>query len=211
MEWWAGEASPIVGSGLTSLNNYWWTGGVNLFDAMTAAGDLRDNVAMPVMLAMGGKLDPTLAYKFVNASNGRILEATNASTAAGSALRTGLNTEIAGLYQQWQIVSQAGDAEQNLALYPTPMDHRGDGYFQIISLNQTQGLNVLDSQNGVSGGAVVQNPQSVSADAITGNPSQEWDVQSAGNCGDIPAHCANPRCQQRETITRLSTKPPACC
>jgi arabinogalactan endo-1,4-beta-galactosidase len=192
MEWWAGEASPIVGSGLTSLNNYWWTGGVNLFDAMTAAGDPRDNVAMPVMLAMGGKLDPTLAYKLVNAANGRILETVNASTAASSALRTGLDTEIAGLYQQWQILSQAGDAEQNLAIYPTAMDHRGDGQFQIISLNQAQGLNLLDSQNGASGGAVVQNPQSVSADALTGNPSQEWDIQSAGNCGDIPTHCTNP-------------------
>jgi hypothetical protein len=39
---------------------------------------------------------------------------------------------------------------------------------------------------------VVQNPQSISADALTGNPSQEWDIQSAGNCGDIPARCANP-------------------
>lgn len=192
MEWWAGEASPIVGFGLTSLNNYWWTGGVNLFDAITVAGDPRNNVAMPVMLAMGGKLDPTLSYKLVSAANGRILEATNASSAAGSALRTGLDTEIAGLYQQWQIVAQAGDAEQNLAVYPAPMDHRGDGYFQIISLNQAQGLNVLDSQNGASGGAVVQNPQSFSADALIGNPSQEWDIQSAGNCGDTPAHCTNP-------------------
>ena len=72
------------------------------------------------------------------------------------------------------------------------MDHRGDGYFQIINLNQTNGLNVLDSQNGASGGAVVQNPQSYSTEAITGNANQEWDIQSAGNCGDIPANCANP-------------------
>ena len=43
-----------------------------------------------------------------------------------------------------------------------------------------------------SGGAVVQNPQSYSTDSITGNPNQEWDIQSAGNCGDIPANCTNP-------------------
>jgi hypothetical protein len=103
-----------------------------------------------------------------------------------------VNTGVEGLYQQWQILSQAGDAEQNLAIYPAPMDHRGDGYFQIINGNQTDGLNVLDSQNGTSGSAVVQNPQSYNADALTGNPSQEWDIQSAGNCGDIPARCTHP-------------------
>jgi arabinogalactan endo-1,4-beta-galactosidase len=192
MEWWAGEASPIFGTGLGPLNNYWWTAGVDLFDGLTTAGDPRDNVAMPVMLAMGGKLDPTLAYKFVSAANGRILETANASTAPGAVLRTGLNTEIEGLHQQWQIISQAGDAEVNLATYPAPMDHRGDGYFQIINMNQTNGLNVLDSQTGVPGGAVVQNPQTYNTDAFTGNPSQEWDIQSAGNCGDLPAHCTNP-------------------
>ena len=192
MEWWAGEASPIFGPGLSPLNNYWWTAGVDLFDGLTTAGDSRDNVAMPVMLAMGGKLDPSLTYKFVNAANGRILETANASTAAGAALRTGLNTGVEGLYQQWQIISQAGDADLNLAIYPAPMDHRGDGYFQIINMNQTNGLNVLDSQNGVSGGIVVQNLQSYNTDALTGNPSQEWDIQSAGNCGDIPAHCTHP-------------------
>jgi len=174
------------------LNNYWWTAGVDLFDGMTVGGDPRDNVAMPVMLAMGGKLDPTLNYKFVNAANGRILETANASTAAAAELRMGVNTGVEGLYQQWQIISQAGDAEQNLAIYPAPLDHRGDGYFQIINLNQTNGLNVLDSQNGAPGDAVVQNPQSYNSEALTGNPNQEWDIQSAGNCGDIPAHCNHP-------------------
>ena len=43
------------------------------FDALTMVVDPRNNVAMPVMLALGGKLDPTLAYKFVNAANGRVL------------------------------------------------------------------------------------------------------------------------------------------
>ena len=192
MEWWAGEATGAWGPALTSLNNYWWTGGVGIFDALTMVVDPRNNVAMPVMLALGGKLDPTLAYKFINAANGRVLETANASTAAGAALSTGTDTGLAGINQQWQIVSQDGDAEQNSAIYPAPMDHRGDGYFQIISLNQVNGLNVLDSQNGASGGAVVQNPQAESTEALTGNANQEWDIQSAGNCGDIPANCTNP-------------------
>jgi hypothetical protein len=147
---------------------------------------------MPVMLALGGKLDPTLAYKFINAANGRVLETANASTAAGAALSTGMDTGLAGIHQQWQIFSQDGDAEQNSAVYPAPMDHRGDGYFQIISLNQVNGLNVLDSQNGASGGAVVQNPQTDSTEALSGNANQEWDIQSAGNCGDVPGNCTNP-------------------
>jgi arabinogalactan endo-1,4-beta-galactosidase len=192
MEWWAGEANGVWGPALTALNDYWWTGGVGIFDAMTAPGDPRDNAAMPVMLAVGGKLDPTLSYKFVNAANGRILETAHASSNHGASLRTGMNTGVIGLSEQWQIVSQGGDAEQNEAVYPTPMDHRGDGYFQIINMNRADGLNVLDSQNGGLDAVVVENPQNVSAETITGTTSQEWDIQSAGNCGDIPAHCAQP-------------------
>ncbi len=192
MEWWAGEATGSWGSSLSALNDYWWTGGVGLFDAMTAPGDPRDNVAMPVMLALGGKLDPTLSYKFVNAANGRVLQVANASTSAGAALSTGVYTAVTGIHQQWQIISQGGDAEENGAIYPAPMDHRGDGYFQIINMNQANGLNVLDSQNGGPGDSVVQNPESVGSEAISGDASQEWDIQSAGNCGDIPANCTNP-------------------
>lgn len=192
MEWWAGEATSISGSALGPLNDFWGTGGVGLFDNRTTPGDPRDNAAMPVMLAMGGKLDPTLAYKLVNAANGRVLETAAASTVAGAALSTGLNTGVTGLYQQWRILSQAGNPEENNAIYPAPMDHRGDGYFQIINMNQINGVNVLDSQDGASGQPVVQNPQSESTDAITGNANQEWDIQSAGNCGDVPAKCTNP-------------------
>jgi hypothetical protein len=141
---------------------------------------------------LGGKLDPTLTYKFVNAANGRVLQTANASTAAAGALSTGVDTGLAGVHQQWQIISQGGDAEQNSAIYPTPMDHRGDGYFQIVNRNQSNGLNVLDSQNGGADDPVVLNPQSVSAEAITGSANQEWDIQSAGNCGDIAANCTNP-------------------
>jgi arabinogalactan endo-1,4-beta-galactosidase len=190
MEWWAGEATAVAGPALGPLNDFWWTGGVGLFDALTTSNDPRDNAAMPVMLAMGGKIDPTLTYKFVNAANGRTLEPANASTAAGTALSTGMDTSLTGLYQQWKVLSQGGNPEENDAVYPAPMDHRGDGYFQIINMNQSGGTNVLDAQNGVAGAAVVQNQQSVSADAVDGNPSQEWDIQSAGSCGDIPQNCS---------------------
>jgi arabinogalactan endo-1,4-beta-galactosidase len=192
MEWWAGEGTSVTGAALGPVNDYWFTGGVGLFDNLSTPGDPRDNAAMPVMLVMGGKLDPTLTYKFVNAANGRILETSNASTAAGAALSTGVDTGVTGLYQQWQIISQDGDAEQNEAVYPAPMDHRGDGYFQVINMNQMNGQNVLDSQNGGAGAAVVQNPQSVSTEAIAGNANQEWNIQSAGNCGDVPANCIHP-------------------
>lgn len=192
MEWWAGEATTISGSALTALDDFWGTGGVGIFDNMTTAGDPRDNVAMPVMLALGGKLDPTLTYKFVNAANGRILETADASTNAGAALRTGVDTGVIGPHQQWQILSQGGDPEQNGAVYPASLDHRGDGYFQIVSMNQSSGLNVVDSLGGGAGSAVLQNPQTFSTESIMGNADQEWDLQSAGNCGDIPANCTHP-------------------
>jgi hypothetical protein len=73
------------------------------------------------------------------------------------------------------------------------MDHLGDGYFQIINMNQTNGINVLDTNGGTTAGSpVVQNPQSVSPNAITGNATQEWDIMTAGNCGDIPVNCTSP-------------------
>jgi hypothetical protein len=59
-------------------------------------------------------------------------------------------------------------------------------------MNQTNGLNVLDSQNGGPDSPVVQNLQSVSTEAITGSANQEWDIQSAGNCADVAANCTNP-------------------
>jgi hypothetical protein len=69
------------------------------------------------------------------------------------------------------------------------MDHRGDGYFQLLNMNRAKGVNLLDT----NGSRVVLNPQrtDVSANAGT-DPAQEWDILPAGNCGDIPAKCANP-------------------
>ena len=191
MEWWAGEATPIAG--ITALQGFWATSGITLFDASTTSGNALDNATLPVMLAMGGKLDPTLTYKFVSAVNGRILETAGASTAPAAALRTALDTGITGPHQRWQILAQGANPYINAAVYPTVMDHRGDGYFQIVNMNQTSGLKVLDTNGGAAGGPVVQNSQTADVDAITGtNAAQEWDIMTVGNCGDIPANCTAP-------------------
>ncbi len=107
MEWWAGEATPIAG--ITSNERFWTTTGITLFDSSVVSGSALNNATLPVMLAMGGKLDPTLVYKFVSAANGRILETADASTAAGAALRTGLDTGVTGRHQQWQILAQGAN------------------------------------------------------------------------------------------------------
>jgi len=192
MEWWAGEATPVPGA--TGVRGFWATPGIGIFDALTQAGNPIDNAALPVMTALGGKLDPTLSYKFVNAAGGGLLETSGASTAPGAALATGPDTGITSLHQQWQILAQGADPDQNATSFPTPMDHRGDGYFQIVNMNQVAGTNVLDTNgSAASGSPVVQNPQSADVFATTGtNANQEWDIVAVGNCGDIPANCTAP-------------------
>jgi hypothetical protein len=109
-------------------------------------------------------------------------------------LRTAFDLGVTPLHQQWQILAQGGDAEVNDAVYPTPMDHLGDGYFQIINADQKRGIHVLDANgNTTPGSPVLGNIQTAQPTAIAGtNPSQEWDIITAGNCGDIPANCTTP-------------------
>ncbi len=191
MDCWACEATTIIGA--TGVNSFYTNGYLGLFDMTTTTGNPIVNAVLPDMLGLGGKVDPTLTYVFVNAANGRLLETADASTAAGASLRTGLVTGVTGPQQEWQILPQDGNAELNSAVYPTPMDHLGDGYFQIVNMNQIHGLNVLDTNGATTAGSpVVQNPQAVSADSLMGNAHQEWDIMTAGNCGDIPANCASP-------------------
>jgi arabinogalactan endo-1,4-beta-galactosidase len=172
MTWWDATGTNVsaTGEGYANYNEagfpadlFYWDG-LTLFDDADN-GDYTDvftaptyNAALPALTAFGGKLDPTLGYKFVNASDGRILETAAALTTSGAALDTGLNTEITSQNQEWQI---AGNS---------------NGYFQIASLNPASPTNVLDTQGlTASGSPVVQ----VSAAANT--PSQEWDVVTAGN------------------------------
>src|SRR5262249_30894777 len=84
MEWWAGEATAVTGS--PALGGFWTTPGIGLFDASTTDGLATDNATLPVMAAMGGRLDPTLSYKLVNAADGELLETRPAATAPGPAL-----------------------------------------------------------------------------------------------------------------------------
>jgi len=197
MDCWACEASAITG--VRGVYEYWVDAPLGLFDASTTPGSALDNAVLPSMLALGGKVDPTLTYKLVNAGNGRILETADVTLfqspqAHSASLRTGVDTGVTGLRQQWQILSQGGDPEVNEAIYPTPMDHLGDGYFQIINMEQRHGVHVLDASGGTTPDTpVVGNIQTAAATAITGtNASQEWDIITAGNCGDIPANCTSP-------------------
>ena len=201
MDCWACEASPIPGAGGVWANGvyaYWVNAALGLFDYSYATGSYLDNAVLPSMLALGGKVDPTLTYKLVNAANGRILEAAGPAflppKTGGAPLRTGFDAGVTGLQQQWQILAQGGDPELNDAVYPIPMDHLGDGYFQIVNMDQRHGINVVDANGSTATGSpVVENPQTAEPTAITGtNANQEWDIMTAGNCGDIPANCTSP-------------------
>ena len=201
MDCWACEASPIPGTGgvwANGLYAYWVNAALGLFDFSYVTGSYLDNAVLPSMLALGGKVDPTLSYKLVSAVNGRILETMDAAVFEQSKhsglLRAGFDTGVTGLRQQWQILAQGGDPEVNDAVYPTPMDHLGDGYFQIINMDQKHGVHVLDANGDTTPGSPVSgNIQTAQATAIMGtNAGQEWDIITAGNCGDIPANCKTP-------------------
>ncbi len=172
MTWWdaTGTNVPAAGEGYANYNEAGYPADLFNWDGLTLFDDADNgtytdvftaptyNSVLPALTALGGKLDSTLTYKFINASDGRILETAAALTTSGAPLYTGLNTEITSQNQEWQISGN------------------GDGYFQIASLNPATPTNVLDTQGlTVAGSPVLQ----VSAAANT--PSQEWDIVTAGN------------------------------
>ena len=172
MTWWdaTGTNVPATGEGYANYNEagypadlFYWDG-LTLFDDADN-GNYTDvftaptyNAVLPALTAVGGKLDSTLGYKFVNASDGRILETAASLTTSGAALDTGANTEITSQNQEWQIT---GD---------------GNGYFQIASLNPATPANVLDTQGLTTPGSPV-----VQVAAAANTTSQKWDVVTAGN------------------------------
>lgn len=172
MTWWdaTGTNVPAAGEGYANYNEagypadlFYWDG-LTLFDDADN-GNYTDvftaptyNAVLPALTAVGGKLDPTLSYKFVNASDGRILETAAALTTSGAALDTGPNTEITSQHQEWQIT---GD---------------GNGYFQIASLNPATPTNVLDTQGLTTPGSPV-----VQVSSAANTASQTWDIVTAGN------------------------------
>jgi arabinogalactan endo-1,4-beta-galactosidase len=172
MTWWDANGTnvPATGEGYANYNEagypvdlFYWDG-LTLFDDADN-GDYTDvftaptyNTVLPALAAVGGKLDPTIGYKFVNASDGRILETAAALTTSGAALDTEVNTEITSQNQEWQITGN------------------GNGYFQIANLNPATPANVLDTQGLTTPGSPV-----VQVSAAANTISQEWDIVTAGN------------------------------
>jgi hypothetical protein len=99
----------------------------------TNINDPNYSEPLPGIDALGGKLDPTLSYKFVKRSNGKILSVFQASTAAGAMLDAEVDNGNPTLSQQLLILGNR------------------DGCFQIASLNPGAGntTNVLDDSGGI--------------------------------------------------------------
>ncbi|AEU37813.1 glycosyl hydrolase 53 domain protein [Granulicella mallensis MP5ACTX8] len=215
MDCWACESTPMSGDFYSGTGNgnpgqYWLSAQLGLFDnsTSTVAGSgpgeaALDNATLPAMMGLGGKTDPTLNYMLVSAVNGNILETALASTAPKASLDVATYTGIVSQNQQWQILAQGADVEQyggpayngtNGSNGTILMNNLGDGYFQIVNGNQAGGINVLDNGGITTANSpVMQNSETADVTAITGtNASQEWDIMSVGNCGDIPANCTNP-------------------
>jgi arabinogalactan endo-1,4-beta-galactosidase len=165
----AGVNIPNASGGFINGDNlqdaiYTWNG-LTLFDNADASGSTNvtaSNYSMllPDIDALGGKLDSTLSYKFVNLSSGQILSVFQASTAAGALLDAEADNGNSTLSRQWRITSN------------------NDGYFQIASLNPGAGntTNVLDDSGGstLSGNVIVQSPSGSGREL-------EWNIVSAGN------------------------------
>lgn len=143
---------------------YAWDG-LELFNNGDSSGTTEVNdpsysELLPGIDALGGKLDSTLSYKFVNRSSGNILSVFQGSSSAGALLDAEADSGSPTLSQQWRITSNQ------------------DGYFQIASLNPGVGTttNALDDSGGSTtvGNAVVQS-------STNGSKEQEWEVVSAGN------------------------------
>lgn len=144
---------------------YIWNGLALFDDADNGTGASNASAAnyssvLPGLDAIGGKLDPTLNYKFVNRSNGQILAAYQGSNQSGAQLNTLADNGDPAISQQWRITSN------------------DDGFFQIASANPGSGntVNVLDDSNASTsaGNPILQSQANNSQE-------QEWDVVSAGN------------------------------
>jgi arabinogalactan endo-1,4-beta-galactosidase len=171
IEYWnpAGVNIPKASGGFFNGDNlpdaiYIWNG-LTLFNNADTSGttntsDPNYSAPLPGIDALGGKLDPTLSYKFANRANGKILSVFQASTVAGAMLDAETDNGNPALNQQWQISSN------------------NDGYFHIASLNPGAGnaTNVLDNSGGSStaGNLIIQSPSGTGQEL-------EWDVVSAGN------------------------------
>ncbi len=171
IEYWdpAGVNIPNLSGGFFNGDNqadaiYSWNG-LTLFNNADTSGTTNVNdptysELLPGMDALGGKLDSTLSYKFVNRSSGNILSVYQGSNSSGAMLNAESDSGSPTHSQQWRITS----------------NH--DGNFQIASLNPGAGstTNVLDDSaaSTANGTAIVQSLANSSSE-------QEWSIVSAGN------------------------------
>src|SRR5215472_3731391 len=171
MEYWDATGVNVPTSSASYVNGdskadaiYVWNG-LSLFDDADSGGTTNARAVaystlLPALDALGGKLDATLSYKFVNRSDGQILAVVQGSNQPGGPINTSIDNGNPALSQQWRITSN------------------NDGYFQISSVNPGPGatVNVLDDAGGSTsaGNAVVLGLGLISQE-------QEWDVVSAGN------------------------------
>lgn len=151
-----GSGGYTNGDGATDATYVW--NGLTLFDNADTSGSSQSSAptysaVLEGVDALGGRLDPTLAYKLVNLANGQVLGATG-SAALGTAADSGVESPA----QQWTISSN------------------GDGTFQIANGNTSSGPAVLDGGGSTTAGSTV----GVAA-ASTGSATQAWNLLSAGN------------------------------
>ena len=170
IEYWdpAGVNIPSLSGGFFNGDNqadaiYIWNG-VTLFNNADSSGTTNVNdpsysELLPGMDALGGNLDSTLSYKFVNRGSGNILSVYQGSNSSGAMLDAEADSGSPTASQQWRIMGN------------------GDGYFQIASLNPGPGntTNALDDAAGstANGTAIVQS-------AANSSTEQEWSIVSAG-------------------------------
>jgi arabinogalactan endo-1,4-beta-galactosidase len=171
IEYWdaAGVNIPSLSGGFINGDNqangiYTWNG-LTLFNNADSSGTTNVNdptysELLPGIDALGGNLDATLSYKFVNRSNGNILAVYQASNSSGAFLDAEPNSGSPALSQQWRITSNQ------------------DGYFQIASLNPGAGntTNALDNS-----GASTTNGTAIVQSTVNSSTEQEWSIVSAGN------------------------------
>ncbi len=151
------------GDGSTDATYIW--NGLTLFDNADSSGNSQSSApnysaVLAGTDALGGKLDPALSYKLVNAGSGQVLQTTGAATSSGITLGTADDTGIESPAEQWTIASD------------------GDGYFQIANENTATGqpAEVLDNDGSTNAGFTI-----VAANASSGSASQEWNIVTEGN------------------------------
>jgi arabinogalactan endo-1,4-beta-galactosidase len=173
--WWdaTGVNIPYTSGGTTYYNRiansdfvqnqvFYWNG-LDLFDPADASGNTISTASnysnvLPALDALGGKLDPLFRYKFINQSNGTVLEIHQASIYNGAWLDGAADTGIEAANQIWSISSN------------------GDGYFKIVNAQ----VGYASASELLSINSTATPSPVITQNSATGSTSQEWDIVSAG-------------------------------